>query len=455
VAPRESVPDILDNILPGVADATENLDDVSSADAEEIIEADPDAEGADSGDEQEIAGDSNETESEGDAAAAADDKRARGDGRTLPSALKDLIKAHPEHSKLLKDLYFTNAAYGKFGKTADIKKLKDAVDAFGSFEEFSAVKDRIEAIGGPAAIEELVQKSSRFDDIEQKFDSADPSYVEMLAKGNPEAFGKLAPAFINRFGTDHPEAYNHLMAQVVTNTLIQNGTFNNIAMLEAAVTAGNTQQAAEALKQIKASLSNVQALAQKAPEVKVASNPKLTEMETKLQQYEREKQQAFIGEIKNATNAWVTPEIGKALTSYLKDKKVTGAFKTSLDGAIKEEVGKILNNNAAFKAKRDAAFKRGDREGLLRIYKQFATPLIPQAARKVAREYGLQVPAKKTTTQTETRTETGKQTVEPGWEKVTKYPDPKDVRKDIPNYYDMAAEDKFILKSGKKIQVVS
>jgi hypothetical protein len=438
-----------------------------STETPEIEEVDPidedasvssDGEGEESSDDSsDESADYSETRSDGGEASTEEGEDAEpkpiGDGRTIPAELKELIKAHPERAKLLKDLYFTNARYNKFGKVADLQKLKDLVDSYGSFEDAQRVKERLDEIG---SLDELVQSHQAYERIDEQFTAGDPAYIDHIAKANPEAFAKLAPSFLQRFGDDHPEQYNYLMAGVVMSTLINNGTVNALSLLKQAAASGNIEQVRQIAAHLEQSISGIQELSARAPQVRAGNDPIAAQLETERQQIQRERQELFINSVKEQTAAWVSPEISKALKPF---GKIKPELLNRLDRDTKEEIGTILGQNAQFQNKLKQAISRGDRDAAIRLYKQYVAPLIGNAARKIAGEYGLKAQAHKpgqpTQAQNGQRTQATSTKVEAGFEKVTKYPDVKDVRRDFPEYYDWAAKDMFLLKNGKKIKVVS
>lgn len=377
-----------------------------------------------------------------------------GDGKSIPAELKELIKLHPDRAKLLKDLYFTNARYNKFGKVADLQKIHDYVNSYGSLEEAQKTKEQLDQIGD---LNEVVEGYREYEALDQKFTAGDPAYVDHLATQNPDSFAKLAPAFLQRFGKDHGEQYNYLMSQVVVSTLINNGTANALSLLQQAAASGNTEQVKQIAAQIGEQFQGLQALSQRAPQIKTA-DPRVAQLEQEKQQLRQEQQAALAQDIKDRANTWASPVIQTALATY---SKVKPALAERLDQDIKEEIGKILAQKPDFQNKIKRAFANRDREGALRLYQQYVTPLVTGATRKVAGIYSLKaLPKKGTVPNTGTptngrRSQNATSSRAPqGFERVTEYPKPKDVRRDIPDYYEMAERDEFILKDGRKIKVV-
>lgn len=383
-----------------------------------------------------------------------DEPQPVGDGKTIPAELKELMKLHPDRAKLLKDLYFTNSRYNKFGKVADLQKLQDYVNSYGSFEEAQKVKEQLDSVGD---LNGLVESHQTYEKLNQQYASADPAYVDHLAKSNPEAFSKIAPSFLQRFGSDHPEQYNYLMSQVVMSTLINNGTANALSLLGQAAASGNVEQVKQLAAQITDQIGHIQQLSQRAPSVRTA-DPRVAELEKREAALKAERQTVFAEDVKERANVMASPMIETALKPY---GKLRPELLKRLDRDTKEEIGNILSQNTQFQQKIKQAFSKGDRESALRLYRQFVTPLVNGAARKVAGEYGLKAASKRGVAPTSTSrpAQTGRSqnvtSSERGFERVTQYPGPKDVNRDIPNYYELAAKDMFVLKDGRKIKVVS
>jgi hypothetical protein len=435
------------------AEPTEDLQDdpnLDLTDDTEPIDEDSTVSDDGSGDEPEPEA----TDEPGDEPAPEEDVLpAIGDGKTIPADLKALMQANPGQAKMLKALYFTNARYNKFGSVADLQKLKDFVGSYGSLDDAIRTKETIDSVGD---LNELVASHREYEALDQQFTSGDPAYVEHLAQANPEAFGKIAPSFLQRFGADHPEQYNYLMSQVVMSTLINSGTINDLSLLQQAAATGNVEQMKQIAARVVEQVGVLNGLSQRAPKV-AAADPRVAQLEKERQQLKQQQQQTFVNDIKDRTNTWIAPEITKALVPY--GKAVTPALAKRLDAAIKEELGALLSSNERFQSKLKQTLSRGDRDGALKLYRDSVAPLLSTTARKVGAEFGLKLPPKKAAPLAQSGLQQpGRRAAAPkidvGFEKVTAYPNVKDVKRDFPEYYDMAAKNQFLLKNGRKIQVV-
>jgi len=447
------MPDYLSTVLGGETETPDDTEIEGTEGSEEVVEGE-ETETETEGEEtegEETEGEETELtpeEKTAKAAAEAQAKKDAGDARHLPKALKELIAANPTHGKLLKDLYFTNAAYGKFGKAADVQKLHDYVNAYGSLDDAVKIKDTIDALGGPTGLQELQNDYKQYEDFDVKWTAKDPSAVEKLAK--TEAFTALMPEMINRYAKDHPEQYDYQMAQVVHNTLAQTGILTNLMLLEQANAAAPNAAITAAINKIKESIGVVSDLSRKAPRVRQV-DARSSEIDQERQKLNNQRQQMFITDLKRDTEGWVIPEITKALDSYVKGKTLNAERLTS---AVKDEVGKLLSANASFVSKRDALIKQGDKEGLLRLFKQFATPLLPQSATTVAKDFGLATaPKRNKAGQPVTNRDGQPPKSSPGWVNTDKFPAREDVDWDKTTD-DMAyTQNRYILKNGNKVRV--
>ena len=115
-----------------------------------------------------------------------------------------------------------------------------------------------------------------------------------------------------------------------------------------------------------------------------------------------------------------------------------------------------------FGRQRDALFTRGDKQGIVDLYKKATEKYWATTVRKQAKLWGVQVPSKKqiagqnaaAAQKANAGNGGNKQAVETGFAKSNKYPKPEEVD-NKKTTYDMKMKDQFILKDGRKIQVVS
>jgi hypothetical protein len=431
-------------------DSEEALTDDATDDVADDSSEDTDTD-EDSGEESDEA-DTSEEDEDGEADADEQQEQKTGDGRTLPSKLKELCKAHPDAAKLIKDLYFTNQALTQYGKPGEIRKMKEAIESFGSVDNVVKMKQTLDIIGGEEGLQQLQSSLEQWNNVDKQFMDGSPEFIDNLIEASPEAFEKIMPTALVRLGSTAPETYNNMMAQVMWNTFANDGTIINLSMLKQALAAGNTELANSSFQKIEASLGNIQQLAQQAPKAKQV-DPKAQAFEQERKTFQQQQQQAFTNEVQQTNSAWIRSSVTKELTTFLKGKKPSDAQLNRMESAIREEIGTVLEKNTSLVKQVEALRNRRDKDGLVRLYKQHIGKLLPETTRKIAREFGLNpgIAKKGVTTAKPGQKVQGK--AESGWQPVSKLPDHTEVDKNLTTD-DMIFEGKVITKDGRRLKLV-
>jgi hypothetical protein len=244
------------------------------------------------------------------------------------------------------------------------------------------------------------------------------------------------------------------MAQVIFNTAINNGTISNITLMKQALNAGDTQSALKYLENIEKANNSIQQRAMNGPAPRRV-DPKVSEYEQKLSTLEQQKQEMFLKDVNAANNQWIDQTVRKELKGYLGRDLPNTAY-GRLYEAVCEKVRGLLQQNDGFMKRREALMQKGDKEGLLSLWKTSTAKLWSKAVRDTAREfeYNPKAAGKNGAAARPAQQQAPGKDVDAGWEKTTKYPKREDVNDKHPDYYRLAESDKFILKNGKKIQVV-
>lgn len=440
----------IDEVVDTTGDVDSSADDSSTDDAAEDTATDDGSEEAEASDE----GDSAE---EGDpdqaANAKADEAAWKAKDGNIPPALKEIINANPQAAKRLKEMYFQNQRLSKFGAPAEIRKMKEAVDAVGGADKLIDLKNQIDQMGGEAGFQEAQQELGAWRELDNKWQNDASGCADHLFEANALAAEKLAPVMFNKLGEANPELYDNLASQLIYNTFAQSGTLMNFQLMEQALAAGNTQLAGQYYDKVKAVMGNIQKLASQAPKSK-AVDPRQQAFDKKEKSFEDERQEVFQKEVLQSNRAWMDPKVTGELTAYLG----TSAPKNNsrIVQAVKEEIWKNhLSNNPSFMKSRTALTAKRDGDGLDRLYKQhIPEKLWQKVTRDICAEFGLRPGGKKTATPPTAAAKTnGAAKSETGFSRVTKYPNPEEVDRSKTTQ-DMIIKDQFVLKSGQKIQYV-
>lgn len=381
----------------------------------------------------------------------------RGDERTLPKWCKELIKEKPQLASVLKALHFGNQRYSKFGTAPEFQKYKTTIDNFGGIDNVLKAKARLDTLGGEVGLDELQQELNAFRDLDKDWREQPAAFVDRLIENNAENYTAMMPTALIKWAQKDFPSYAHVIAQGTVNTLAQNGMLNGLDMVNQALASGNVDRAKQIMGQVTAALEEVYALSQKAPTPRVsAPDPQKQKFDTERKQFEDQKLEMFDGGVRADNNAWMTPSVKKEFAAVVKGKAISENLYTRLDEAVRQELGPLLLGNAEFVKQRNALRSKGDRDGVVRLWKQHATPLIPKVVRNVARSFDLlgnvsaQVSGANGKVGKTLNAATGK--VEAGFQVVSDFPKPKEVDK-LKTTEEMVDRNEFILKTGAKIKV--
>lgn len=392
-----------------------------------------------------------------DPAQQAEDAAWKAKSGNIPPALKELIAANPQYAKQLKNLYFTNQRLNSFGPAAEIKKMKEAIDGFGGVEKLTELQGQINAMGGEAGFQESIQELGAWRDIDTKWMNGDPALADHLAQANPASFEKIAPVMFGKLSDVNPDLYNCLGSQIIAQTLQSNGTIVNFQLMKQALAGGNGELAGQYLQRIEAALGGLIQMSQQAPKSR-AADPQQKAWEQERQSYQEKEAQRFQQDVLTRNSAWMTPKVTSELAAYLNggEKKLSPNTLQRINEAVKKEIwNNHLANNASFMKQKDALFAKADLDGVERLYKQYTDKLFSTVTRQIAKEFSLSPGAKRPAVTPVTGANgRARAQAEPGWTKTTKYPTPAEVDNNQTTYADKVA-DRFVLKDGRKIQVVS
>lgn len=392
-----------------------------------------------------------------EASKAADTAWKAKDGN-IPAAMKEIIAANPAHAAKLKEMYFTNQRLQKFGTQSELRRQKDTLDAIGGIDKAIALKNQIDELGGEAGFQEAMTELGTWRGIDEKWINADTALVDELAAGNPASFEVLAPVFFGKLAQVNGEMYDNIGARLITQTFAQDGTYMNLQLMQQALAGGNSAVAKQYLDKVLQRVEGLNTMANQAPKQK-AQNPKQQAWDQEKQQYESRENERFQTDLSAANKGWMDPKIKGELGTYLNggDKKLSANTQARLDRAIKEEIWyNHLANNPQFVKQRQALLAKRDKDGLVRLFRQYSPDRVWQkVTRDICDEFGIKPAGKKAAIAATPKTNGAsqqQQKTEGGFQKVTKFPTPDQVDNGKTTF-DMKVKNQFYLKDGRKVQV--
>lgn len=246
----------------------------------------------DGGDSGDSAGDrlSAEDSADGDGANDPNALVDTGDGRKIPAKYKELF----EKDKDLRNTYFSYQA------------LKKAFP--GGVKEAVQLARNVAQLGGLEGIEQLQSDLDSYSSDAEAFNNGDRKWVEASFAENADISLKHFTNALDYVSEHHPEQYDHLMAQVITNDLANLDVHGIYGVLAGLKDNPEAQKYAKALASYYNSRSD---LARKAPEKQI--DPQQKRLDAERQQLGKEKQQ-----VRNKTiNTEAGPYLNRAIESSL------------------------------------------------------------------------------------------------------------------------------------------
>lgn len=141
----------------------------------------------------------------------------------------------------------------------------------GGVKEALATIEAYEAEGGSEAVQAVKAENKLWQDLDADFQAGEPKFVEDIAKGNPEAFTKLAPTVMSKFAELAPDQFSYHVSKVFAQDMAANDVALNMRLLQreiAALPEANRGEVQKIWNQLAAYVDRVNGMSKKAPEAK-------------------------------------------------------------------------------------------------------------------------------------------------------------------------------------------
>lgn len=436
---------VADPVAAGGDDAANSAGDDSAANGDDA--------GAGAGGEDGSRSDAQDADPLADDAAKSGAKPdAKLDARSMPPKVRETLEglkaSDPQAHTWLKERLFENRAFKQ--------------ELPGGIEELKTLKNEVATIKKefPDGVAAVKQEMAEWAGIDQAWNDADPKVLDVWLDANPEAFAKLVPVAMNKLATSNPEGYQHYMAQVLRNTLVQSGVKQNLGFLSRLIAAGDKEGATNLLKEVTDWMAAVDETAQKTPEQK-RPDPQI---DTRQKELEDRESKIWANETASQVNPFRASLIRKEAQQYLpRGVELDDETFEALDRQIQVYMDKDFAADPDF-IKTFAAFAEAkDTAGIVAFMKQKLQQMMPsQPARagKPAKMGPIEkavklffrgaTPAKKPNAAAQPGEKRGNQQPQKGWVKVAQGPKPHEIDR-VQSDFSMIARQQAILKDGKKV----
>jgi hypothetical protein len=195
------------------------------------------------------------------------------DGRTVPASINKLFELAKTAGceKEARQLYF------------GLERLKATV---GGVNQAIELKKAFDQVGGAEGVQELQSEVETYQADSELFESGDPKWVQTAFEQNPDSALKAFDNSLQYVSDKHPEHYDHMMAQVVLDTL--NGEGSPIGVVYNMLKAmKDNPQAAAAAEKIARWYNAIKKTAKNPPEKQVDARTKaINDREATVEQKE-------------------------------------------------------------------------------------------------------------------------------------------------------------------------
>lgn len=312
---------------------------------------------ADSGATDDSAQDTNNDEQEPlDTAPVITD--ANGQLKLSETARAQLDKIKAENPRLAREI---RAAL--FDRQALLAKVP------GGIKEALSTIEAYESEGGSEAVQQVKAENKLWQDLDADFTAGDPKFVEDIAKGNPEAFTKIAPTVMAKFAEMAPDHFSHHVAKVFASDMASDDIPLTLKLfrreIEDPARPGNTKPGLEGVAEIYNSLQKysdkINGLAKKAPaqaegKPNAAPTSEIDQREQALTIREFTSERAAVKE--SITAAEFAKNAGTRKLPAEKVSTIGELYETALDRMVKSIPGHTAKVDRFLAAKDKAGYRK-------------------------------------------------------------------------------------------------
>jgi hypothetical protein len=258
-------------------------------------------------------------------------------------ALKELRELYPDRADMLTKLRDT---YGRYGALTEIAPK--------GLEDVKAWKTTIDAVGGPEAAAELMQRAATMDQVDERIANADFTVISELPENLQKGFYQMLPDALSDLQTKDPQAFEAAVAPHFKAALAETGMGDHLKKMYTA--AGDNEPLKELIKQQYEWFQQQTQGAGKMPGGQKTVSPEVQSLRDQVAANNKEKDDAFVSAVTESTNKYVSEAFTKEAAVYLKQLSLTDAQKSDLMESFNAKLVDKLGSDAAFQ-KQLAAYK--------------------------------------------------------------------------------------------------
>jgi hypothetical protein len=252
-------------------------------------------------------------------------------------ALKELRELYPDRADMLTKLRDT---YGRYGALTELAPK--------GLEDVRQWKTTLDAVGGPEAAAELMQRAATMDQVDERIANADYTVISELPENLQKGFYQMLPDALTDLQTRDPQAFEAAVAPHFQAALAGTGMGDHLKKMYAA--AGDNEPLKELIKQQYDWFQQQTQGAGKMPGGTKSADPQVARLQAELETRRQADDASFVGGITNATNEYVGKAFDKEAAVYLKQLNLTDVQKSDLMESFNAKLVDKLGNDAAFNA---------------------------------------------------------------------------------------------------------
>ena len=261
------------------------------------------------------------------------------DGRKFPSewskAMKELRELYPDKADMLTKL---RDNWGRYGAVSELAPK--------GVEEIRGWKSTVDALGGPEAAAELMQRAANMDEVDSKIEAGDYSVVGELPESLQKGFYQMIPDALADLSEKDPQAFEKAVAPHFAAALAGTGMEDHLKEMYKAA-GDNEPLKALISKQWEWYQRAIQGTGKMTTGAKSA-DPQVARLQAELDTRRQADDQAFTAGIVDTTNKHVATVFDREAAVYLKQLNLSDAQKSDLADSFNVKLVDKLANDAAF-----------------------------------------------------------------------------------------------------------